>query len=77
MSIMGILRINNTAGKTRVSDHGTELLDALINNITDGIVYYDLLPNSHRQSAEDYYSDEIKAIEHATGKSWEEINELL
>ena len=43
---------------------------ALLDMLIEGECYYNLLPNSHRMSALEYYSDEIKTVEKITGKKF-------
>lgn len=49
------------------------LIDALTELLIESINNYDLLPNSHRKSAEEYYSEEIGIVEKAKGMRWNDI----
>ena len=56
-------------GNASLLSAAPDLLEALKEMLCMGMAYYHMIPNNHRQSAEEYYDYAIKAIEKAE-KSW-------
>lgn len=50
-----------------------DMLEALIELLRDSINNYPNMPNNHRKTWHEYYSDEIQVIEQATGKTIDEV----
>jgi hypothetical protein len=54
-----------------------EMLKALIDMLTEAEYDHKNKPNSHRETFDGYYEREIKVLADATGKTWDELKELI
>lgn len=70
------IRVCLESAVRQLEDNAERVVRALLDMLIEGECYYNLLPNSHRKSALEYYSDEIKAVERLTGKTYEQLKDV-
>ncbi len=76
-SINGLFEQSQNEANTKCAAAAPEMLEVLIDLLTDALNTRQQTHGDFRGGPEKYYSEDIKIIEKATGKTWQEIKQLI